>query len=85
MSSRRRSGPTIRAIVFWNSVWCCASPGKSGRNGFGRSGVDSGYSRVPPPPAMITAYTRLILGTAHGRIQANSSCAPAGQAETENR
>src|SRR5664279_4553288 len=28
------------------------------RNGLGRSGVLSGQSRVPPPPARTTAYTR---------------------------
>ena len=30
----------------------------SGRNGFGRSGRLRGWSRVPPPPAMMTAYMR---------------------------
>ena len=30
----------------------------SGRNGFGRSGRLSGWRRVPPPPARITAYMR---------------------------
>ena len=33
----------------------------SGRNGFGRSGRLRGWSRVPPPPAMMTAYMPPIL------------------------
>ena len=41
----------------------------SGRNGLGRSGRDSGQSRVPPPPARITAYMRAILrGAANGGV-----------------
>src|SRR5664280_2846269 len=41
-----------RSTVRWNSD---RSP-SSGRNGFGRSTVESGLRRVPPPPARITAY-----------------------------
>ena len=39
-------------------AWSSDSPPSSGRNGFGRSGRLRGWSRVPPPPAMITAYMR---------------------------
>ena len=48
------SGPSSRRIVRWKRLSPSAS---SGRNGLGRSGVLSGHSRVPPPPARITTYT----------------------------
>jgi hypothetical protein len=38
----------------------------SRRNGLGRSGVLSGQSRVPPPPARMTAYTRSGSGDGYG-------------------
>src|SRR6267378_2768084 len=49
---------STRRTVRWNGD----SSLSSGRNGLGRSGRLSGHSRVPPPPAMITAYIRVILG-----------------------
>ena len=39
----------------------------SGRNGFGRSGRLRGWSRVPPPPAMMTAYMPPILRVGDGQ------------------
>src|SRR5688572_22008661 len=65
-----------RAAVDCNSV---RSP-SSGRNGFGRSGRLRGCNRVPPPPAMITAYMRPHRSAAVGTVAARSE-AGRGHAE----
>ena len=66
---------TDTPLIAWHQVLHAATPGHSileysvawsnevspsrGRNGFGRAARLSGQSRVPPPPAMITAYIGL--------------------------
>src|SRR5512140_1881991 len=41
----------------------------SGRKGLGRSGRLRGQSLVPPPPARITAYTRVSAPLSRGRLR----------------
>ena len=54
-TSRGSISGARRATVAWSSV---VSP-TSGRKGLGLSARLSGQRRVPPPPAMITAYMRV--------------------------
>ena len=58
-----RSGGSVTTVMSSVSrrrrrsvAWSRDSSPSSGRKGFGRSGRLSGWSRVPPPPAMMTAY-----------------------------
>ena len=81
-------GETRQAATdAWSSVPCASK----GRNGFGRSGRLSGWSRVPPPPAITTAYIAVqstgrgaaaVPGAAEGQTAwAGSGCGMPASAE----
>ena len=50
MGEAKRSRSITRRTVSWNIVWVPVNAW----NCFGRSGVDIGHNRVPPPPDRMT-------------------------------